>query len=229
MITSNTKLEVQKMEDQKIIETENLTKFIKSLEIDIYGVADMHLLKEMETGLPTDLKKFLNLFPYAIVLGVQYGKLGKKASGGESSLFLEGAAISIMEYLENKGYRQLIIHTEDEFDPINRLGFMSLKVLAKTAGLGWQGRSLLIISPEYGPLHRLIAILTNLPLQINQPIKNECGDCRKCIEACPQNALTYVAFNDHPSCREDVLDIKTCLGDHGCLSCILPCPWLKKP
>jgi len=216
------------MEEQKIIETENFRKFIKRLDIDVYGVADMQLLKEMETGLPTDLSKFINMFPYAIVLGAQYGKLGKRASGGEIALFLEEAAFNIMEYLENKGYRQLIIHTEDEFDPINRLGFMSLKVLAKTAGLGWQGRSLLIISPEYGPLHRLIAILTDLPLQINQPIKNECGDCRKCIEACPQNALIFVAFKDHPSCREDVLDIKTCLGDNGCMVCILACPWLKK-
>jgi epoxyqueuosine reductase QueG len=217
------------MEDQKIIETENLRRYIKELEVDIYGVADMQLLKEMETGLPTDLKKFINIFPYAIVLGVQYQKLGKKASGGESSLFLESVAISIMEYLENKGYRQLIIHTEDEFDPINRLGFMSLKVLAKTAGLGWQGRSLLIISPEYGPLHRLIAILTNLPLQVNHAIKNECGNCQKCIESCPKNALTFVNFNDHPSRRENVLNIKECLGDKGCLACILPCPWLKKP
>ncbi|TKJ19273.1 MAG: hypothetical protein CEE43_15995 [Promethearchaeota archaeon Loki_b32] len=216
------------MEEQKIIETENLRKYIKKLEIDTYGVADMHLLKEMETGLPTDLKKFLNMFPYAIILGAQYGKLGKKASGNDTSLFLEGAALSIMDYLENKGYRQLIIHTEDEFDPINRLGFMSLKILAKTAGLGWQGRSLLIISPEFGPLHRLIAILTDLPLHTNQVIKNECGNCRKCIEACPQNALTFVAFNDHPTCREDVLDIKTCLGDNGCLLYILSCPWLKK-
>ena len=216
------------MEEQKIIETENLRKYIEKLDLDIYGVADMHLLKEMETGLPTDLKKFLNMFPYAIVLGAQYGKLGKKASGGKTALFLEEAAFSIMEYLENKSYRQLIIHTEDEFDPINRLGFMSLKILAKTAGLGWQGRSLLIISPEFGPLHRLIAILTDLPLQINQVIKNECGNCQKCIEACPQNALTFVAFNDHPTCREDVLDIKTCLGDNGCVVCILFCPWLKK-
>jgi hypothetical protein len=216
------------MEEQKIIETESLRKYIKKLEVDIYGIADMQLLKEMETGLPTDLKKFINMFPYAIVLGAQYGKLGKKASGDKSSLFLEDAAFSIMSYLENKGYRQLIIHTEDVFDPINRLGFMSLKILAKAAGLGWQGRSLLIISPEHGPLHRLIAILTDIPLQVNQVVKNECGDCRKCIEACPQNALTFVAFNDHPSYREDVLDIETCLGDHGCLSCILPCPWLKK-
>jgi len=216
------------MEEQKITETENLKKLIKRLEIDIYGITDMRLLEEMETGLPTDLKKFLNMFPYAIVLGAQYGKLAKKASGGETAMFLENAAFSIMEYLENKGYRQLIIHTEDEFDPINRLGFMSLKILAKTAGLGWQGRALLIVSPEYGPLHRLIAILTDLPLQVNHAIKNECGDCRKCIEACPQKALTFVDFNDHPSCREDVLDVNTCLGDNGCLVCILSCPWLKK-
>ena len=216
------------MEEQKLIETESLRKFIKKLEIDTYGIADMHLLKDMEIGISIDLKKFLNMFPYAIVLGAQYGKLGKKASGNETALFLENAAFSIMEYLENKGYRQLIIHTEDEFDPINRLGFMSLKILAKTAGLGWQGRSLLIISPEYGPLHRLIAILTDIPLKINQIIKNECGNCRKCIEACPQNALTFVAFNDHPSYRDDVLDVKTCLGDNGCLVCILSCPLLKK-
>ena len=55
------------MEDQKILETENLRKFIKSFDIDIYGIADIRLLKEMETGLPTDLKKFINMFPYAIV------------------------------------------------------------------------------------------------------------------------------------------------------------------
>ena len=216
------------MEEKIIVETENLRKYIKKLEVDIYGIADMQLLIEMETALPMDLKKFINLFPYAIVLGAQYEKLGKKASGGKMAMFLENAAFSIGEYLENKGYRQLIIHTEDEFDPINRLGFISLKILAKTAGLGWQGRSLLVISPEYGPLHRLIAILTDLPLQTNHVIKNECGTCQNCIEACPKNALTFVNFKDHPSRREDVLNIKECLGDKGCLACILPCPWLKK-
>ena len=216
------------MEEQKIIETENLRKYINKLDIDTFGIVDMLLLKEMETGLPTDVKKFVDVFPYAIVLGAQYGKLGKKASGGKTALFLEEAAFSTMEYLEDKGYKQLIIHTEDEFDPINRLGFISLKLLAKTAGLGWQGRSLLIISPEYGPLHRLIAILTDMPLQANKVIKNECGDCRKCIEACPQNALTFKNFKDHPQHREDVLNIKSCLGDNGCMVCILSCPWLKK-
>ncbi|NVM19326.1 MAG: epoxyqueuosine reductase [Candidatus Lokiarchaeota archaeon] len=216
------------MEDQRLIETENLKKHIKKLGVDIYGIADMQLLKKIETGLPTDMNDFIKMFPYAIVLGAQYGKLGKKASGGKTAFFLEEVAFSIMEYLEERGYRQLIIHTEDEFDPIRRLGFMSLKILAKTAGLGWQGRSLLIISREYGPLHRLIAILTDLPLQTNQIIENECGTCRICIDSCPKNALTFVNFNDHPSRREDVLNINSCLGDNGCMACILPCPWLKK-
>jgi epoxyqueuosine reductase len=219
---------LKNIDQQKKIETEKLREYVKKLNIDIYGIADMNLLKEMKTGFPADLNKFIDLFPYAIVLGAQYGKLGKKTSGGKTALFLEQAAFSIMEYLEDKGYRQLIIHTEDEFDPINRLGFISLKLLAKKAGLGWQGRSLLIVSPEYGPLHRLIAILTDLPLQTNQVINNECGNCRECINKCPQNALTFVAFNDHPSRREDVLEIKTCLGDNGCLACILTCPWLRK-
>ncbi|MFX1497636.1 MAG: 4Fe-4S dicluster domain-containing protein [Promethearchaeota archaeon] len=216
------------MDQQMVIETKNLRNYIKNLGIDIYGFADMRQLMEIETGIPTDSKKFINMFPYAIVLGAQYGKLGKKASGGRTALFLEEAAFSVMEYLESKGYRQLIIHTEDEFDPINRLGFISLKLLAKAAGFGWQGRSLLIVSPKYGPLHRLIAILTDLPLQTNQTIRNECGNCQKCIEACPQDALSFVAFDDHPKTREDVLDIKTCLGDNGCMVCILSCPYLRK-
>ena len=212
------------MEEQKILETEKLREYIKKLEIDIYGIADMNLLMEMETGLPTDLKKFINMFPYAIVLGAQYGKLGKKASGNKTALFLEDAAFSIMEYLENKGYRQLIIHTEDEFDPINRLGFISLKILAKTAGLGWQGRSLLIISPKYGPLHRLIAILTDLPLQVNKLIKNECGDCQKCIDACP-GRIPHM----HPA-EERVLICDLCNGDPHCVKVCQEGGWnvLKK-
>ncbi|MFX1357921.1 MAG: hypothetical protein ACFFA8_11655, partial [Promethearchaeota archaeon] len=80
------------MEEQKIIETENLRKYINKLDIDTFGIADMLFLKQMETGLPTDVKKFVDVFPYAIVLGAQYGKLGKKASGGETALFLEKAA-----------------------------------------------------------------------------------------------------------------------------------------
>ena len=133
-----------------------------------------------------------------------------------------------MEYLEKKRYQYLVIHPEDEYDPDKRMGLLSLKILAKYAGIGWQGRSLLVVSPEYGPLHRLIAILTNMKLKPDVPIKNMCGDCAVCIEKCPVNSLTLCHFDNHPGSREDVLDIQTCLGDNGCMVCILNCPYLQK-
>lgn len=207
---------------------EDLKEFIKSLGVDIYGFADLRKLKEIPLGLSIDFEDFIKKYPFAIVLGTQVGKLGSKATGTERSLFLESNAFHIMNYFEDLGYKALIIHTEDEFDPHNRLGFISLKALAKTAGLGWQGRSLLIISPEYGPIHRLIAVLTNFPLEPNMTIENKCGNCRLCVDACPQKALNLVMFEDHPITREEVLDINTCLGDNGCMVCIKACPWLKK-
>jgi epoxyqueuosine reductase len=140
---------------------------------------------------------------------------------------MEKAALDVMGYLEARGYPALIIHAEDEFDPIRRMELLSLKVLAKGAGLGWQGRSLLIISPEYGPVHRWIAVLTNMDLQADEPIPNQCGDCSLCVDKCPKGALTLVPFDDHPDRREDVLDIQACLGDEGCRVCLVACPWAK--
>lgn len=136
-------------------------------------------------------------------------------------------AYDIMAYLDKRHYKYLVIHPEDEFDVQNRLGLLSLKILAKQAGIGWQGRSLLIISPEYGPIHRLIAVLTNMKLKPDRPVKNLCGDCTECINKCPKNSLMLRQFDDHPNSREEVLDIKTCLGDKGCMICILKCPYLK--
>jgi len=58
------------------------------------------------------------------------------------------SGIDVFTYLEEKRYPGLIIHTEDKFDPHHRMGLLSVKGLPKVARLGWQGRSLLIISPS---------------------------------------------------------------------------------
>jgi epoxyqueuosine reductase len=206
-------------------ETAKLKSLARWLQVDLFGVADLQRLK----GLPAngDPAGVLGRFRCAIVLGAQLNKLGKKAKGADLDLFLEKSALQISTYLETKGDRALIIHPEDEIDPVKRLGLLSLKVLAKEAGLGWQGRSLLIVSPEYGPVHRWIALLTNLELQPGEPIANQCGDCTLCIDKCPKQALKYVPFADHPGRREDVLDITACSGDDSCKVCLAVCPWFK--
>lgn len=212
----------------RVSQTEDLKSSVRDLGIDLAGIADLRLLVGMPYGITFDPMSFLQKYPYAIVMGAQLGKLGHKTSGKEMSLFLEKAATEVVSLLEERGYRALTIHTEDEFDPIERMGFMSLKVLAKGAGLGWQGRSLLIVSPQYGPIHRLVAVLTNMDLQADNPIPNQCGDCSICIRKCPTGALTLVRFEDHPKSREDVLDVGVCLGDDGCKICLVTCPWREK-
>jgi epoxyqueuosine reductase len=213
--------------DEQTTETESLKTFVRSLGIDLVGVANLGSLEGMPIGIEPGSAGFLENYCYAVVLGTQLYKLGKSASGSEVSLLMEKAALDVMGYLEARGYPALIIHTEDEFDPIRRMGLLSLKVLAKGAGLGWQGRSLLIINPEYGPVHRWIALLTNMDLQADEPIPNQCGDCSLCIDKCPKGALTLVPFDDRPDRREDVLHIQACLGDEGCKVCLVVCPWAK--
>lgn len=210
-------------------ETAAIKAFVRGRGVDLVGIADMAPLAGIPSGLPGESSHFLQQYPYAIVLGLPFKKVGKGESGTAPALFLEQVAFDLMSHLmEEQHYRALIVHTEDEFDPIQRIGLVSLKALAKGAGLGWQGRSLLIVSPTYGPLHRLIAVLTNKPLQADSPILNQCGDCTLCVDKCPQNALTWVAFDDHPERREDVLDIEKCKGDDGCKVCIVICPWARQ-
>lgn len=207
--------------------TTDLKAFVRGLGVDLVGVADLGRLVGMPVGITPVPDGFLSGYSHAIVLGAQLGKLGKGASGTEVSIYLERAAFEVMAYLEVQGYRALIVHTEDEFDPVNRMGLLSLKTLAKDAGLGWQGRSLLIVSPEYGPIHRWIAILTTMALQADEPLPNRCGDCSLCVDRCPPGALRLASFVDHPERREDVLDIGLCRGDDGCQVCLVVCPWAK--
>jgi epoxyqueuosine reductase QueG len=209
-------------------ETGHLKRYVKNLGVDLVGIANLRLLEGMPTGIASLSVDLLKYYQCAIVMGTQLGKLGMNASGDDVSLYMEKAALELVNYVEGKGYHTLIVHTEDEFDPINRLGLLSLKVLAKGAGLGWQGRSLLIISPEYGPIHRWIAVLTNMDLQTDEPIPNKCGNCTLCIDKCPQGALRLMSFDDHPDRREDVLNIRTCRGDDGCKVCLIVCPWIKQ-
>ncbi len=219
--------EEQSLRARQAGESGNLKSFVKNLGIDLVGVTDLGFLKGMPLGIPSDSAQFLQRYRRAIVLGAQLGKLRNEASGPEVSAFLEGAARAVESYLEERGYRALTVHPDDESDPINRMGLMSLKVLAKGAGLGWQGRSLLIVSPEYGPIHRWIAVLTDMDLKANELVPNQCGDCSLCIDMCPERALTWIPFDDHPEHREDVLNIAACKGDDGCKVCLVVCPWAK--
>ncbi len=97
-----------------------------------------------------------------------------------------------------------------------RLDF-SHKMVATRAGLGWIGKSDLLVTRKFGPRLRLASILVDYPIpNAGIPIEeNLCGRCETCVRACPAQALTgrgwhagmdrgelYDAFKCRKQCRE---------------------------
>lgn len=114
------------------------------------------------------------------------------------------------------------------------------KQIARKAGIGWQGRNSLILTKEYGSWIFLGIIINNLELSPDAKCSDFCGNCRKCIESCPTNAITENRNIDTSKCiaywtiesKEDSfpLNIKKNLQNwiYGCDICQQVCPWNKK-
>lgn len=60
---------------------------------------------------------------------------------------------------------------------------------AQRAGLGWNGRNTLTIHPKRGSFFFLAEIICDLPLVYDDPMRDHCGTCRRCIDACPTQAI----------------------------------------
>lgn len=79
-------------------------------------------------------------------------------------------------------------------------GRMVDRAVAQRAGLGWYGKNTNILTREWGSWLFLAEIVTNLPLEIDQPLKANCGSCEICLHACPTGALPRPYELDNTRC-----------------------------
>jgi epoxyqueuosine reductase QueG len=107
---------------------------------------------------------------------------------------LDYLAVETSRYLENLGYKSFPIQARVT-DWIEVRGIFPHKVAAVGGGLGTLGKCSLVVTPKYGPRIRLVSVITEAHLRPSGPSQSSteeiCGECSKCIEVCPINALSY--------------------------------------
>ena len=113
--------------------------------------------------------------------------------------------------LESWEYRYSQIPSTTRKDELPDPGEMlPQKTVATLSGLGWIGRSTLLISPRFGPRIRIGALLTTMPLKVNTPVvQSHCKDCNACVDACPVNAIKGNVWSQATP-RSEIIHISLC-------------------
>ena len=115
----------------------------------------------------------------------------------------DSEAPKIAKYAYGKDYhyvvkdklKQLLFFIEKEIGEVQGRAFVdSAPVLerdwAKRSGVGWVGKNTLLINPKAGSYFFLAELILDLDLIYDNPMKDYCGRCRKCIDACPTEAIS---------------------------------------
>jgi epoxyqueuosine reductase len=159
-------------------------------------------------------------------------KISKYAYGKDYHFILKDKLRSLFSYLQGiipEVQGRAFVDTAPVMD----------KVWAQKAGLGWIGKNTNLINPRLGSYVFIGELIVDIELDYDTPIKDYCGNCRKCIDACPTGALTGPYQIDASKCISYItIEKKGELPSEfqnkmnkwifGCDACQDVCPWNRK-
>jgi epoxyqueuosine reductase len=202
-----------------------LSAYAQTLEVDFFGVADLSGAAARAAILDQGGPEIAR-YPRAIALGIALmnpivDQLPRRAEKAVSvsyrhhaydvvNLRLDDLASRLASFLQRQGHAALPVPASKRFDDERIASFFSHKIAANLAGLGWIGRSCLLITPQAGPRVRWISILTDAPLHATgSPLPVGCDDCHRCVDICPVQAFSGRLF-DPAEPREARFDARKC-------------------
>lgn len=229
---------------------EKIKEIAENDGVEFVGVADLTPAREFIQNYAQDM---LDSYPKAITLGIRLlddvvNPLTLKEEKAVAVNYMHAYEITnqrldiisykISNFLQKEGFRVLPIPASKRCDDERIAALFSHKLAAHLAGIGWIGKSCLLINPEAGPRVRWITVLTDAPLEATgTPLEDSCGDCNKCVDICPVNAFSGRPFKANEP-RESRYDAHKCekyfedLEKSGempvCGLCIHVCPHGQK-
>ncbi|AEG19249.1 4Fe-4S double cluster binding domain-containing protein [Methanobacterium paludis] len=229
---------------------ERLDEFARELGADFVGVADLssaHEAIEEQGG------ERIAAYPRAISIGIvlldtiidelphrceRCVAVSYQHAYDVTNLRLDLITSRLSNSIQKDGYKALPIPASERCDDERICAVFSNKMAAHLAGLGWIGKSCLLITPEAGPRVRWATVLTDAPLSVTgEPMEERCGKCTDCMDICPVSAFTGRNFReDEPrearynarKCEEYFEDMRKTGSTAVCGLCVYVCPHGQK-
>lgn len=230
---------------------EQIKRLAEELQIQYTGVADLSTARQFiaEQG-----GEYAAKFPHCVSLGIVIphaiaDMLPQREQRAVQVTYrthaydvlnrrLDDAASRIASLIQSAGYSAMPVSASERISDEKLCALFSHKLGARLAGLGWIGKSCLLVTKENGPRVRFVSVLTDAPLKpTGRPSEQRCGKCTECVDICPAQAFTGRNFKeDEP--REARYDARKCeayfdsLKAQGklavCGMCLYVCPHGRK-
>ncbi|MFW9921922.1 MAG: 4Fe-4S double cluster binding domain-containing protein [Candidatus Thorarchaeota archaeon] len=227
------------------INSDELTTKIKKKLIangaSIVGIGNLAILSDSNYPLPV-----IEGFRFAISIGIKLSdKIIDELIDGPTKEYaqhyseinskLDNLANNLVKFLNELGFHSIAIEASKVMDKVTHRANFPHKTAAILSGIGWIGKSNLLITHVYGPRVRLVTILTDAPLIADQPQReSNCGSCQECVDICPVKCLSGKLWEFGDS-REKLYDVEKCsdfvhkqekiVGKPICGLCIRVCPY----
>lgn len=215
-------------------EAKNLEIWLKNAHQGTMGYLENHFDKRLDPRLLVDGAKSVislsfNYYPEKQQIKNTY-KIAKYAYGNDYHDVLKNKLTALLHFIS------------DTIGQVNGRAFVDSapvmeRAWAQQSGLGWIGKNTLLLQKKKGSFHFLAELIIDLDLAYDTPFTNNfCGNCTKCIDACPTNAISKNGYLKAKQCisyltielkNEIPIEFQSKMNDwiFGCDICQDVCPW----